>query len=473
MRYFDTFSICLVLLIFASCKKGIHNNSMNTPEILSEEDFTPIEQIDPKIYFATPDNMSSDPNNQLMQMFRQKKVADMANSKKPRPFPEDEVGKLENRSFEQPWGIIEDIFRFDWKEISTETKGYFNTNIKARVIFGNPDLKVTELALGPMAIIPTHAEPTPSVYFILGGEAEVLVDSVTAKVYTGTSIMFDSYSKKRIKNTSLDPLKVLWFSWAPEGDKSYLESGYYLTGSYPQVQPIHAILPESFDFWDESINKRYEIVERMKRISDSSSFISDELVSYSKLEKRAFYSSTPNYKSSVEVEWVDLMNMDPKSFFFAEDIKSLGSTLEMMSKLAKIKSVFRAIRSDGGYDLNYSFLAWGPQSKYITHSHAICEFYYILEGDVEYIINGKEFHGVPGNFYFHPPYYDHEMRGLRKNVPFLSISGSWIPYGRRELFALPFIMLEDVPINDNPDFPIDFDFHDFRIKKDGVKYGRL
>jgi mannose-6-phosphate isomerase-like protein (cupin superfamily) len=116
----------------------------------------------------------------------------------------------------------------------------------------------------------------------------------------------------------------------------------------------------------------------------------------------------------------------------------------MLSRIAKIKSVFRAHRKDAGYDLNYSYLAWGPRSKYVTHSHAICEFYYILEGDVEYIINDKEYHGVPGNFYFHPPYYDHKMRGLTSDVPFLSISGSWIPYGKRELFEEPFFLLEEI-----------------------------
>ena len=144
----------------------------------------------------------------------------------------------------------------------------------------------------------------------------------------------------------------------------------------------------------------------------------------------------------------------------------------MLGRIAKIKSVFRVERPDSGYDLNYSYLAWGPLSKYVTHSHAICEFYYLLEGEVEYIIDGQEFHAIPGNFYFHPPYYDHEMRGLKEGVPFLSISGSWIPFGERALFDLPFYLLEEVPAMDKVSFPDDFDFHDFEIQRD-LEYGVL
>jgi len=91
---------------------------------------------------------------------------------------------------------------------------------------------------------------------------------------------------------------------------------------------------------------------------------------------------------------------------------------------------------------------------------------------VEYIINGETYHGVPGNFYFHPPYYDHEMRGLKKGISFSSISGSWIPKGKRELFDLPFFLLEDVESMEEVRFPDNFDFHDFKMKK-GQQYGVL
>ena len=53
---------------------------------------------------------------------------------------------------------------------------------------------------------------------------------------------------------------------------------------------------------------------------------------------------------------------------------------------------------------------------------------------------------------------------------FLSISGSWIPFGKRELFELSFLLLEDIREQDGLTFPEDFDFHQFNLNKK-MKYG--
>lgn len=459
----------LLFLVFIACQESPKENPKNTP--LSEKDFTPIAQIDPEIYFATPENIAKDPNDPLMAMFRKKKAADMANPEKPRPFPETEINQLENISYQQPWTPLEEVFKFDWEALGETALVNLSKTVKTRLIFDNLDLKVVELGIAAGAILPLHAQATPSVYHILGGTAEVTSNEAMAKVTPGTSITFDSYAKKRVKVTSAEPLKILWFSWAPEGNKSYLESGYYLTGSNLHIQPIQAVLPKEFTFWDAAIGKPFELTAAKTTTSIAlSQYVNDQNTAWNKLTKTSFYPNTPTFKSASEVDWVDMMNLDPKAFFFAKDLQKLGNLTKMLNRMAKIKSVFRVKRPDSGYDLNYSYLAWGPQSKYTTHSHAICEFYYLLEGDVEYIINQQKFHAVPGNFYWHPPYYDHEMRGLKADVPFLSISGSWIPYGKRELFEEPFLLLETIiPQEVNP-IPNDFDFHDFKLNQQ-LKYG--
>lgn len=466
--------LLLSLFFIIACKQTTTKENLtnsSTLKPLSKEDFTPYEKIDPTIYFATPDNIAKDPNNALMDIFRKKKAADMANPAKPRPLAKEEINQIENISHQQPWTPVEEVFQFDWQKIKPKEKANLEQVLKTRLVFDNADLKVAELAIASGATLPMHAQATPSVYLILGGEGEVMSNDSTAKVYTGTSIKFDSYEKKKVIVTSKEPLKILWFSWAPEGDKAYLESGYYLTGSNLNVQSMNGILPENFEFWEKEVAKPYELLARKTNKTDShSSFIKGQNRAWVEAIKNNYYPNTPTFKSASEIEWVDIMNIDPKSFFFAKDLKSLGSTMEMMSRFAKIKSVFRVKRPDSGYDLNYSYLAWGPQSKYITHSHAICEFYYLLEGDVEYIINKEVYHAVPGNFYFHPPYYDHEMRGLKEGVPFLSISGSWIPFGKRELFYLPFLLLEEIEDQSDKIIPENFDFHDFKMKK-GMEYG--
>ncbi len=456
--------LCL-LIVFLSCKEQV---SEDTP--LSVKDFTSIDRIDPQIYFATPENTAIDPNNALTDMFRKKKVADMANPDKPRPFDEKDINQLENISYKQPWTPLNEVFKFDWAQLGEKAITDLSKVVKTRLIFDNLDLKVVELAIAKGATLPLHAQATPSVYHILGGTAEVSSNEEIAKVTPGTSITFDSYAKKGVRVTSEEPLKILWFSWAPEGNKSYLESGYYLTGSNLHVQPIQAVLPNDFTFWDAEVGKPFEVTDTKTTSTNLSPYLKEQNTAWNHLEKKPFYPNTPTFKSAGEIDWVDMMNLDPKAFFFAKDLKKLGSLTKMLSRMAKIKSVFRVKRPDTGYDLNYSYLAWGPQSKYTTHSHAICEFYYMLEGDVEYIINKNKFHAVPGNFYWHPPYYDHEMRGLKEGVPFLSISGSWIPFGKRELFDKPFLLLEDIPSQEEQQLPDDFKFHPFKLNKD-LKYG--
>ncbi len=457
--------LLLFLTLFACQQK---NTKITT---LSEKDFTPIDKIDPQIYFATPENIAIDPNNALTDMFRKKKAADMANPDKPRPFDEKDINQLENISHQQAWTSLDKVFKFDWEQLGEKGLMDLSKIIKTRLVFDNLDLKVVELAIAAGGILPFHAQATPSVYHILGGEAEVWSNEEIAKVASGTSITFDSYAKKRVKVTSSSPLKILWFSWAPEGDKAYLESGYYLTGSNLQVQPIQAVLPNEFTFWDAATGKPFQSIAAKKSTPTSfSEYVQSQNTTWNNLAKTSFYPNTPTFKSAGEIDWIDLVNLDPKSFFFAKDLLKLGDLTKMLGRLAKIKSVFRVKRPDSGYDLNYSYLAWGPQSKYTTHSHAICEFYYLLEGDVEYIINQQKFHGVSGNFYWHPPYYDHEMRGLKADVPFLSISGSWIPYGKRELFEEPFLLLEDIPKQKERLIPDNFKFHPFKLNKD-LKYG--
>lgn len=472
MLYKNLLSV-FVLLILAACN---HNNQESTA--LSPADFTPINQIDPNTYFPTSENIAVDPQNELMEIFRKKKAADMADSTKPRPFAEDDLAPLENISHQQDWTPVEEVFQFEWENLTPDVKDNLAHIAKTRLIFDHPDLKVVELAVAAGASLPFHTQPTPSVFHVLGGEAEIIVSNSIAKVFPGSSAFFDSYATRIVHSTGQEPLKILWFSWAPQGDTSYLTSGYYLTGSNLHLQPIEAVLPEKFDFWGKETGKEHEFLSSPSRASSTTSiselpdWIHLQLQGWDQAAKKKYYPQTPTFRSASTVDWVDVVNLDPKSFFFAKDIQKLGGVLNMLSRIAKIKSVFRVNRPDEGYDLNYSYLAWGPHSKYVTHSHAICEFYYLLDGDVEYIINGQEFHAVPGNFYFHPPYYDHEMRGLKKNVPFLSISGSWIPFGDRSLFEKPFYLLGQIEVPEGVAFPEGFDFHDFNLKQD-MAYGML
>ncbi len=458
--------LCIAISIISSCKES-------TPSFSLEQAFTPIDQINPDVYFATPENIAKDPNDELTAMFRKAKADDMANPEKPRPLKKEDIGPLENQSSKQPWTPIDEIFKFEKGLLDDQDWNQLSEVIKTRLVFDNPDLKVVELAIAAGAELPLHTQPTPSVFHILGGAANIQSNHITGEVAIGSSTFFDANDYRKVSVTSDVPLKVLWFSWAPQGNKSYLESGYYLTGSNIHLQPKEAIIPDTFGFWPKSeISLSGSTEMDTIRFEDASLPIENQRKILNQESREVYYPNDPRFIQESDVAWVDVLNLDPKSFFFAEDIKKLGAQLQMLRRIAKIKSVFRAKRPETGYDLNFSYLGWGPRAKYVTHSHAICEFYYVLEGDVEYIIDENKFHAVPGNFYFHPPYYDHEMRGLKDDVPFLSISGSWVPYGHRELFDQPFFLLEDVKDQSHLSFPDDFNFHNFNLDK-SIKYGVL
>lgn len=161
--------------------------------------FIPLSEIDPNIYFDTKANKANDPNNILTDMFRDKKSPDIANPDKPRPLKGHDILKIENISHKQDWTPIDSIFNFNWDAIPRGQFIQLSKNIKTRLIFDNPDLKVVELAIAPGGLLPFHAQPTPSAYHILGGEAEIISGDSMTYAAIGTSIKFDRYSKKELR----------------------------------------------------------------------------------------------------------------------------------------------------------------------------------------------------------------------------------------------------------------------------------
>ena len=168
----DLYMFFAVLLLCASCQSNTENANKNatseeqTP--LSVDVFTAEDEIDPNIYFPTQENVAADPSNSLMEMFRKKKAADMANPDKPRPMKTEEIGQIENVSHQQPWSSVDAVFDFEWDKLDPSWNKTLEKVIKCRVVFDNLDLKVVELAIAAGATLPMHAQATPSVYHVLG-----------------------------------------------------------------------------------------------------------------------------------------------------------------------------------------------------------------------------------------------------------------------------------------------------------------
>jgi len=418
----------------------------------------PLKSINPEIYHPTPESRKIDPNDKLLQKFRERKVRDLLNPNMPRPFSISDYAREETKDTKVPWEDPSKIFKYDWNILKFEAPRkveQFKKAVKARVIFSTPDVRIIELAVAPGGIVPAFSQAAPSAYHVLEGNALFTSGSTTAKVYPGTSVKVEPGTITRIEADSKTPVKFLWFSWAPGGDERYLSAGYYLTGSNFQIQPKEAVLPKNFEVWKEK--KKFKIVRE-----------GNETI------RRELYPETPTFYSAMNGNWLDFRSLTDGGFFWAADLKSMGSLLGIMNKIVRMKGVFRASVPGKQYDFNFSYIVWGPHSKYIMHSHATPEFYYILEGKTQWMLGGKNGHiytATPGNIYFHAPYLEHEMLGLG-DKPLVAITGSWAPYGDRSVFCKPFELHEPLPTQkETALFPKDFKFNDFKDLKRMQKYG--
>jgi len=166
---------------------------------------------------------------------------------------------------------------------------------------------------------------------------------------------------------------------------------------------------------------------------------------YSKLS--SLYPTAPQFSNELDVKWLDFENIPKDCFFWVKDASAGGAALTAWNKMTRMKGVFQAKVPKKKFDFNFSYIATGPTGKYVTHSHATPEFYYILAGKTEWIADGKRYVAVPGNLYFHNPYVNHEMRGLEEGNPEIVITGSWAPFGDRSVFNPPILMTEVLPTN--------------------------
>ncbi|MDP0587785.1 MAG: hypothetical protein QS748_00660 [Candidatus Endonucleobacter bathymodioli] len=434
-------------------------------------------QITPKIWDATEQNKNIDPMNHIYKVMRRKREVAMNNPSAPQMFSGENLIQNEFSSANKEWQKLEDVFNADWNSIASEQPkelAQLRKAIKVKTVMNHPDLKIIEMALGVNAILPRHTDLAPGVYHVLEGSAKITVNNKSIQAFTGTSIKLDSLSERRIEVVSDAPLKLLWFRWAPSGNQKYLDYGYYLTGSNFHLQPLESVMPKNYEQWDKTVRKVYKqiILDPVEDPIKNSFYAKqkqqlDEMKSQYQFNKFLnMYPDTPLFSNELDVKWLDFENIPSEGFFWAKDASEGGEALTAWNKMTRMKGVFQAKVPKKQFDFNFSYIATGPTGKYVTHSHATPEFYYILGGKTEWIISGNRYIAVSGNLYFHNPYANHEMRGIEEGNPEIVITGSWAPFGNREVFKVPILVTEALSIQPKVSIISDnFQFHDFKIMK--------
>jgi len=440
-------------------------------EVFSYKDITP------KIWDATEQNRKLDPMNELLEAMRANRLAALNDPEAPQQFRGKDILDAEFSSSSQPWQTLEDVFPLNWDAVKAESPAELSQlrkALKVKTVLNHPDIKIVELALGAGALLPMHADAAPGAFHVIEGSAEITVDGKTIQAYTGTSVKLESLTERRIKVTSDTPLKLLWFRWAPGGQQVYLDYGYYLTGSNFHAQPLESVMPSNYEHWQESERKSFiEMEAATGNTRNEQGFYAEQqkqLIAMKKQESYKkhtdLYPAAPQFSNEMDVNWLDFENIPAEGFFWAKDASKAGYALKAWNKMVRMKGVFQARVPGSQYDFNISYIAVGPKGKYITHSHATPEFYYILGGETEWIVDKKRYVAKPGNMYVHSPYVDHEMRGLIEGAPEVVITGSWAPFGDRSVFQRTGLLTEAlVQQPEESAIADDFNFHDFKIRK--------
>jgi quercetin dioxygenase-like cupin family protein len=104
------------------------------------------------------------------------------------------------------------------------------------------DVLMGVLELAPGATYPGHAHPSPEIYYVMSGRARWTVGGETFDAVPGTAVYTPPNTLHRMVNTGDEPLRTVYFWWAPEGKREVIQVGSRLLEPVPD-QPPRAVFP--------------------------------------------------------------------------------------------------------------------------------------------------------------------------------------------------------------------------------------
>ena len=97
------------------------------------------------------------------------------------------------------------------------------------------DVVMGILELDAGGYYPAHAHPAPEIYYVTAGEAEWTVGEETFTVRPGVAIYHAAHTPHRMVNKGSEPLRAIWFWWAPDGNAEVLSGKVYFTETPTKV----------------------------------------------------------------------------------------------------------------------------------------------------------------------------------------------------------------------------------------------
>lgn len=95
------------------------------------------------------------------------------------------------------------------------------------------DVILGVLDLDPGGYYPSHFHPAPEIYFVLSGSAEWTIGEETFTATPGMAIYHAPNTPHRMVNKGAEPLKTVWFWWAPDGKTDVLAGDVKFSEAMP------------------------------------------------------------------------------------------------------------------------------------------------------------------------------------------------------------------------------------------------
>lgn len=127
---------------------------------------------------------------------------------------------------------------FEWTTADNYPKALQDV-VRWKILVGNgfpipqQDVMMGVLDLEAGGYYPAHSHPAPEIYFVMSGTAEWTVGEETFRVKAGSTIYHAPNVAHRMVNDGTEPLKTIWFWWAPEGQRQVLQVGVTLLEPMP------------------------------------------------------------------------------------------------------------------------------------------------------------------------------------------------------------------------------------------------
>jgi quercetin dioxygenase-like cupin family protein len=136
--------------------------------------------------------------------------------------------------------IYGNVDQFEWKTASTYPEDLQKVVHWKTLIGGeSPSIAQKDVLMGVLDLeaggfYPLHSHPAPEIYYIMSGTAEWTVGEETFIVVPGTAVYHSPNVPHRMVNHGYEPLRTVWFWWAPKGERDVLQEGVELLESMPE-----------------------------------------------------------------------------------------------------------------------------------------------------------------------------------------------------------------------------------------------